>query len=248
MPPVLLKAFPQQDGNWCGIAAIFAVSVYDYTVSQQTPPSNYSQQAIHDYLNSINSPWGPATYHDGGPGPYVSTDIAADVGEDPAAMSQGTYDWTPYPYYFHNWIYRTSNTTATYAFGSDFGPAAGINDPIIVAINGGAHFFVVSGVWANQDPSAGKSGTVIYDIQTHDPWLNSRDQGFDGTKPYNQTQTEAWSLSDWLSKSILWHSGYNTNNTYDPEPSTTGSNYYNPPFPGGYNAHWNGYYVTIEQE
>lgn len=112
-------------------------------------------------------------------------------------------------------------------------------------INGGAHSFVIDGVWANHDPSNPNISKTIYYIDTWDPWLNANGYGFDGTNPYNTSQNEAWSLSDWTSLSIFWGQGYNVYNKYDPEPNTTGSSYYNSPPLG---AHWYGYYVTIEQD
>jgi len=240
----------EQYGNWCGIANIAVISNYDWLQYNNGYPPYLSQQQIHDLLNSPSrvSPWGTAVSGSGrqyGPGPYLTADISADGGTDPHSISVGLYLNTPPGYYFHNWIYRTSATTATYDFGSDYGPSNGVNDPISVTINGGAHSFVIDGVWANYDPSDPLHGKTIYYIDTWDPWLNGNNQPFDGHYYYNTTQNEAWSLTDWTSLSKFWGQGYNPYNGYDPEPNTTGGNYYNSP---PLSAHWGGYFVTIEQD
>lgn len=240
----------EQYGNWCGIANIAVISNYDWLQYNNGVPPYLSQSDIHDLLNSSGdvSPWGRAVSGSGrqyGPGPYVAADISADGGTDPFAIVEGVWHDTPPGYYFHNWIYRTSASTATYDFGSDFGAANGVNDPISVTINGGAHSFVIDGVWASSDPSSSASHTIYY-IDTWDPWLDSNNQPFDHKNwYYNTTQNEAWSLSDWTSLSKFWGQGYNPYNTYDPEPNTTGGNYYNSP---PLSAHWGGYFVTIEQD
>jgi hypothetical protein len=75
------------------------------------------------------------------------------------------------PYYFHNWIYRTSSTTATYDVSTDFGKnTVSHNDPISVTIDGAYHSFNVDGVWATSDPSY--PGATLSAIDTWDPWLN----------------------------------------------------------------------------
>lgn len=244
--------FQEHQSNWCGIANIYAISIYDWLKYNGGSPPYNSQEQTQGLLNSNGdvSVWGravsgPYPSRQYGPGPYVAADISADGGTDPHAIAVGAYQNTPPGYYFHNWIYRTDATTATYDFGSDFGPANGLNDPISVTINGGAHSFVIDGVWASRDPSDPRYSATIYYIDTWDPWLNGINQAFDGHYYYNTTQNEAWSLSDWTSLSKFWGQGYNPYNTYDPEPNTTGSNYYNSPPLG---AHWGGYFVTIEQD
>ena len=76
----------QHQGNWCGIANIRAIQVYDWLYYNGGPPKwDNSQEAIHDRLNSYLSPWGH------GPGGYVLSDIAADGGTDrtPLLMEPG---------------------------------------------------------------------------------------------------------------------------------------------------------------
>jgi hypothetical protein len=245
------------NGNYCGISNIQVISIYDYLKYNGQYPPYVSQASIHNALNQSNavSEWGTGRNGTGrqhGPGPDVLADIAADGGTDPRAIAFGAYVNTPGGYYFHNWIYRTDATNATYDFASDFGPAYGVNDPISVTINGGAHSFVIDGVWAKSDPSNPSPGEVIYYIDTYDPWVSSDGYGEDyqqnpptGTHPYNPTQHYARSLSDWISLSKFWGQGYNPYNTFDPEPNTPNGNYYNSP---PLSAHWGGYYVTIEQD
>ncbi|MGH2486934.1 MAG: hypothetical protein ACRDHE_13065, partial [Ktedonobacterales bacterium] len=140
--------FQEHQGNWCGIANIWAIALYDWKKYNGGVPPDDSQESIEAKLNSAGdtSPWGRAVSGSGsqhGPGPYLTADIAADGGTDPFAVNEGAYQETPPDYYFHNWIYRTNSTTATYDFGSDFGSKNGVNDPISVMINGGAHSFII---------------------------------------------------------------------------------------------------------
>jgi hypothetical protein len=237
----------QHHGNWCGIANIRAIQVYDWLYYDGKAPGwDNSQEAIYSRLNSYSSPWGH------GPGGYVYSDIAADGGTDPHSIAYGAWYDTPpssqnQPYWFHNWIYRTSSTTATYDFGTDFGRnTVSHNDPISVTIDGGFHSFVVDGVWASSDPSY--PGATISAIDTWDPWLNHANQSVDGTHPYNHTENQVWSLTDWTSNRVMWGQGYNTHNGFDPDPNTP-NHYYVPPFNSyGVPYHWNTYFVTIEQD
>jgi hypothetical protein len=237
----------QHQGNWCGIANIRAIQVYDWLYyNGKAPGWDNSQEAIHNRLNSYSSPWGH------GSGGYVYSDIAGDGGTDPHSIAYGAWYDTPpssqnQPYWFHNWIYRTSSTTATYDFSTDFGKnTVSHNDPISVTIDGGFHSFVVDGVWATSDPSY--PGATIGSIDTWDPWLNHANQSRDGTHPYNQTENQVWSLTDWTTNRVMWGQGYNTHNGFDPDPDTS-NHYYVPPFNSyGVPYHWNTYFVTIEQD
>ncbi len=235
----------QQQGNWCGIASIRAIQRYDWLYyNGGNPQWDNSQSAIYSRLNSYSSPWGS------GNGGYVQSDISGDFGTDPHSVTYGAWYDTPpstnsQPYYFHNWIYRTTASVATYDFSTDFGAnTVSHNDPFTVMIDAGYHSFVISGVFATSDPS--KPGATIKSINTWDPWLNHANNSPDGTHPYNATEHEVWSLSDWTSLSKLWGQGYG--NPSDPEPNTA-NNYYVPPF-NSYNVphHWDTYYVTIEQD
>ncbi|TMC86720.1 MAG: hypothetical protein E6J22_18665 [Chloroflexi bacterium] len=190
----------QHQGNWCGIANIRAIQVYDWLYyNGRAPAWDNSQEAIHNRLNSYSSPWGSG-------GGYVWSNISRDFGTDPHAIAYGAWYDTPVgtstqPYWFHNWIYRTSSKTATYDFGTDFGRnTVSHNDPISVTIDGAYHSFVVDGVWATSDPSY--PGTTLSAIDTWDPWLNHANHSVDGTHPYNQTQNQVWSLTDWTTNPI----------------------------------------------
>ena len=236
----------QHRGNWCGIANIRAIQVYDWLYyNGGSPQWDNSQEAIYSRLNATYSPWGSG-------GGYVRENISRDFGTDPHAIAYGTWYDTPpstssQPYWFHNWIYRTSSTTATYDFATDFGKnTVSHNDPISVTIDGAYHSFVVDGVWAISDPSLGS--TTISSIDTWDPWLNHANNSVDGTHPYNHTQNQVWSLTDWTTNRVMWGQGYNSFNGSDPEPDTP-NHYYVPPFNSyGVKYHWNSYFVTIEQD
>src|ERR1700693_1588354 len=59
----------QHQGNWCGIANIRVIQVYDWLYyNGKSPGWDNSQEAIHNRLNSYSSPWGH------GPGGYVQSD------------------------------------------------------------------------------------------------------------------------------------------------------------------------------
>jgi hypothetical protein len=236
----------QHQGNWCGIANIRAIQVYDWLYyNGKAPAWDNSQEAIHNRLNAYSSPWGSG-------GGYVLSNISRDFGTDPHAIAYGAWYDTPVstssqPYWFHNWIYRTSSVTATYDFSTDFGKnTVTHNDPISVTIDGAYHSFVVDGVWASSDPSY--PGATLSAIDTWDPWLNHANNSVDGTHPYNQTQNQVWSLTDWTTNRVMWGQGYNTHNGSDPDPDTS-NHYYVPPFNSyGVPYHWNTYFVTIEQD
>src|SRR5437660_309233 len=71
----------QHQGNWCGIANVRAIQVYDWLYyNGKSPQWDNSQEAIHNRLNSITSPWGAG-------GGYVKTNISRDFGTDPHAIA-----------------------------------------------------------------------------------------------------------------------------------------------------------------
>lgn len=237
--------WPQQGGNWCGVASITAVELYDFIKAGGS--AHYpTQQSVANLLNSSAavSPWGRAnpggSYH----GAFVA-DIATDGGTDPRSVSWGEYNTTPVGYYYHNWIYRENSTSATYEVGADFGPAYGINDPFAIVIAHGLHIEVMDGVFANLDPSNG--GETIYGVSIWDPGVGSSYGG--GYSPY---QEYVWDMSDWTGNSSVnqWALPYASNNGYDPDPSTYNNPHYDPPFPnfGNQQTHWIGYYATDEQD
>src|SRR6516225_3883578 len=84
------KDWYQHQGNWCGIANIRAIQVYDWLYyNGGSPQWDNSQEAIHNRLNSYSSPWGH------GPGGYVLSDIAADGGTDPHSIAYGAWYDSP---------------------------------------------------------------------------------------------------------------------------------------------------------
>lgn len=242
--------WPQHQSNWCGVSNIIAINWYDQmkVFGTNVDPVWKTQESIASLLNtnSAISPWGQASGQVGHPA--FKADIAGDGGTDPRSIAWATWTVTPNNFFFHNWIYRTSNYTATADFAADFGPAHGLNDPISVTIDRGQRSFVVSGVYASSDPSAG--GSVLAAIITWDSSV-----GEPGSLGHQPTREYAWSVDDWLNYisqngHYLWRVPYDTSHYdptfWDPEPSTTPGNYYNPS--STLPAHWNGYYVTIEQD
>lgn len=257
--PWMLRAtsdWYQHEDFWCGISNIHAIQVYDWLSYNGGKPSrDNSQEAIHARLNNTHtsgviSPW------DYGGG-YVKADISRDTGTDPRSLAFGLWYETPRSsatnssktYLFHNWIYSTNSTTATYDFSTDFGQSTvSHNDPISVTVDRGGHSFVVDGVWSSSDPSVANTNIVALD--TWDPWLNRNNQSRIGGIQYNQFQHQVWSLYDWTTNPRLWGSPYTTNYGNDPDPTRPplNSNYYVPPFPHAIAHHWIGSYITIEQD
>src|SRR5437667_510488 len=99
----------QHQGNWCGIANIRAIQIYDWLYNGKSPQWDNSQEAIHNRLNSNISPWGRG-------GGYVTANISRDFGTDPRSIAYGAWYESPPGsssphYWFHNWIYRTDSTT-----------------------------------------------------------------------------------------------------------------------------------------
>lgn len=244
----------EQNDNWCGVASVRAIQRYDWIYwgntggNSTTPGWDNSQSAIFSRLQtSGQSIWGR-----GSGGDNLVSNISGDFGTDPHSLAYGAWYETPVstssqPYYFHNWIYKTSSLTATEDIATDFGAnTVSHNDPISATISGGYHSFVISGFYASGDPSQGS--VSLESIATWDPWLNSSNQARDGNHYYNSTQEEIWSISDWTTLSKFWGQGYNTSahGASDPDPNTP-NHYYVPPFPN-YPYHWNTYFVTIEQD
>ncbi len=242
--------WPEQKDNWCGVASIQAMNAYAYHQQGIDSQNNYStQQAMANLLNSSSaqSPWG--TSYDGG---GFTADIAADQGSDPRSLAWGIYTASPYGYYYHNYIYPATNGVyaATQSFASDYG-SNGVNNPITVTINGGSHSIVVGGVQADRDPSVDPTNATIYNIDVWDPWYGANYGNYDY---YNDQGVQQWQpMSDWETKTKWWGIGYDTSNGYDPDPDTNPGNYYNTtsttsPSGGALSWHWNGQYVTVEQD
>lgn len=247
--------FPEYVDNWCGVASLTMINDYAYSISNNGNNPYLTQYAFGNprsnpnpgLLNtaSAESPWGY-------PGGNVnnatfSANISKDLGTDPRSLVWGIYTSTPYGFYYHNYIYPGGSgvLNATRNFASDYG-AHGTNVPIAVDINGGAHTVVVGGVQASQDPSLNPNTATFNYILVYDPWYGSN---FPPTNFYNDQGEVMWqSYYDWSTMAKWWGRGYNTSNgtpPYDPDPSTSPGNYYNvPPLSG----HWNGNYVTIEQD
>ncbi len=151
----------QQQGNWCGVASIRAIQVYDWLYyNGGNPQWDNSQTGVYDRLNSYTSPWGRG-------GGYVTSNISGDFGTDPHSVAYGAWYETPpstqtQPYWFHNWIYGTSALTATSDFSRDFGsiPAISHKDPITVMTDGGYHSFVISGVYATKRSFQRRGGEI----------------------------------------------------------------------------------------
>lgn len=274
--------WPQDYGNWCGIADVSAIKRYDWINYNGTDPGG-SQNAVYNRMISSAgiSPWGTANTNPWGVAnaPYVSADIAADSGEDPRAQAWAAWDATPNGYYFHNYNYSpyqgSNNNNATYQVALDFGPAHGMNHPIIVIINGGRHSLIQDGVYASSDPSTG--GETLYAVDLWDSAFSGQGTGYlfgyrnasvsisdweSGT--YGTSGYYFWAYpydaGDWQTVSA-WsapnvpidpHAQNNlTRNTGDPDPNPRNGTYYTVHYFNsgvGLYVHWENAFVTIEQD
>lgn len=270
--------WPQSEDNWCGIANVQAIELFDWAkYGGGAGFAPYPSEAdIYTLMNSTGSggtvdaesPWGTAIKETNPitglkQSAYVKADIADDGGTDPRSIAWALWFVTPNGLYFHNYIYPgtvivnnqevNGNLAATANFAYDFG-ADGLNNPISVAINQGAHSMLVDGVYATDDPSE-NDGAGVTAIDTWDPLVGS---SFPDDEPYNSTQDEVWSIDDWVSLTPpgTVNNGYlfgypysaTASNGYDPDPNTDHQSspasspiYYNPQ-----PAHWNTNFVTDE--
>ena len=216
--------WPEQLSFWCGVANIQTINAYAYWKSGASNNPYPTQDSIglgsNALLNlsSAVSPWGLPS------APKFKANISNDGGTDPRSIAWGLYTATPYGYYYHNYVYPIANGIYkdTQNFASDYG-SAGLNNPISVTINGGAHSVVVSGVQADRDPSTNASSVNINYIDVWDPWYGNLT--FGSPTFYNSTGVQQWqSYTDWSTQSKWWGQSYNTLNGYDPDPSTSPGN------------------------
>jgi hypothetical protein len=227
---VSAASWPQQHGNWCGIATIAAIA--------QFRGQSISQQDVVTYLNSDAgvSEWGtPSKVTNQGPG--FSGDIARDAGSDPRSLAAsltfagGGAD--------HVVVDVRGNWDATQHLAADLVRS---NEPISVIVYHGFHSVLVSGVYATANPETNPSSITGFDVW--DPGV-----GVPGGN-IQPDQEDFVSLSTWLNSQYYWGSPYAPNYfgsiPYDPDPAV--GPYINSPSTGKNGHLWIGHYVYIRPD
>jgi len=137
---VLAAAWPQQNGNWCGVATVSAIANYQGHA--------VSQASVASYLNSSasKSEWGTAPHTASVAGPGFVADIAGDFGTDPRALAAGLSAQAGGDY--HERVDLVSATDATNHLAAD---VAQSQQPISVIVDHGFHSVLVAAVFATAD-------------------------------------------------------------------------------------------------
>ncbi|WIG59403.1 MAG: hypothetical protein OJF49_002150 [Ktedonobacterales bacterium] len=228
--------FPQLQGAYCGITDAMAVTNYadeDKGVSMVFTSQNQQKTVASDNKNvGAASQWG------GEGNAYAGvTNISGDFGTDPRSEAYMSYHYTPIGYYYHNFIYRwqfvhssaPSHSQQVLEATSLMGhQLVNWHEPLIVAVNEGLHFLLVTGVYSTNDPftffPAGITGLTYRDPQdaTHhtvsiSDWTNGISGGYD-----------------------LWK--YTYGNPNDPDPNI------GPYTPGPGQEHWSGGFDWISRD
>jgi hypothetical protein len=192
---VTAAAWPQQRGNWCGVASIAAVASY---VS-----GSVNQASVAGFLNSSAavSIWGTPPPAYGGAG--FQANISLDTGTDPRAIArgQGGMDGGIY----HNIVDSWGAWDATWHLAVDL---RDYQQPLTVIVDGGQHSVVISQIIATGDPIADQSS--ITGIEVWDPGVGANAQ-------IQANQHEIVPIWDWYNDYVYWGSRYD--DSLDPDPS-----------------------------
>ncbi len=225
--------WPQENGNWCGIATVALIADYLH-------PSSVSQDYIAGLINGPDStsewgapPWIPNV------GPGVTGDIARDFGTDPRSLAYGLTAVTGTQYHA---IVDTSGAWGTTAH--IVRDILTYRQPISVFVDHGQHSVIVSGVDATGNPLTNPGSITA--IHVWDPGNIASQSGIQA----KMAMTIPKSL--WLSGIIPNSGGSNyfkypySGNQYgayplDPDPSVGPYAY----VPALYNHLWIGHYVYI---
>lgn len=250
--------WPQYARNYCFLAVVQAISNYAYwkqgyaiefpsqinqgpaddIASDATSGANGTAwQILYDMQNYMIPPGGPVPAPTG----FTLANSSRDFGGDPRAQAYAVSYEVPAQYYFHQYIYHSGITAATY------GLARGVaishwdgTTPEIAIVNHALHSVVIAGVWASDNPAV-VSNATIDSFAVYNPW----DQNW-GTY-LNGAYYARVSYSEWTTNAWWWGQPYNSNSGQDPDPVIgiyqAGAGTSNP------NAHyWIGNYVSIQRD
>lgn len=135
---IQIAHWPQQQGNWCGIATVAAIAAY------LNPHTWASQSAVTSTLNSSQaiSEWGYPRVGGGAYlGPYLAADISGDFGTDPRSIAEGLTLSTGLQY--HAIVDTNGAWDATVHIVDDM---IATQQPISVFVDHGQHSVLVTGV------------------------------------------------------------------------------------------------------
>jgi hypothetical protein len=251
--------FPEYTpGCNCGVETAMAIT--NYADEVQGWSLNFTHQSDQTTVDTFNdqttseSQWGYATPSGGESACGKKANISKDYGTDPRAIAWDTWDYTPPNWYFHDYIYRWDLFHGSPpAYSQQVLEATSLlaqvlenwTIPLSVAIDGGFHSVLVTGVWSNNDPyfnfPAALTGVVIRDPLY--PASSSRyilDYNTWATGVYSGNHYKLWSI---------YYGDVNTpgdhGNTSDPEP-VVGP--YTPDPSNGYPWHWYEGFTWIQRD
>lgn len=250
--------WPQAPGsNACGVENAIAMANYDSINKGQTQPfTNSSAQTTVEHNNqtqtSGESQWGYATPKNTWAG---YTNIAPDGGTDPRSVAYMAWNYTIANTFYHDYIYRW-----TFAHAGQIPPPfsqqvleattkLGValeqySEPVSVAINGGMHLVLVTGLWSATDPMTSFPAQI--------QGLVYRDPEGDYSSDREEIDYSVWAggnygsgLGNQFGTYSLWSLYYGDKyavgdglNTFDPEPSVG-------PYAGAGKKHWYGGFTWI---
>lgn len=230
------SGWPQQNGNWCGIATVALIA--DYLNSASPVSQNYIAYSVLDDPSST-SEWGaPSWVQYVGPG--VTADIARDFGTDPRSLAYGLTAVTGRQY--HAIVDTNGAWDTTKQIVHDI---LTYHQPISVFVDHGQHSVIVSGVDATGNPLTDPGSITA--IHVWDPGAASSNSAIQGA------MHEAVPLSVWLGGNTdlgfaqYFKYPYSANQypgyayPFDPDPSVGPYTY----VPSLYNHLWIGHYVYV---
>jgi len=225
LSPIQPTVYDQGQPNWCGPGALQSVIQWSGQYNDGTPtpaPTMITKAVLWQFMRDN-------TCKDIGTGRDVALvgpvgdgendvrrlNIAYDFGVDPHALAWTMWRKTGPNHFYHYWIYYNSAEEATRSL---LFTLEKYHEPVLVAVNHGAHWVLVTGYQAD-GPATENLGTV-YAIRGWDPF---------GPVEFN------YPYSEWISSHFTAYTYYQ-----DPDPSTGG--YVPPP------DHWKNHWVTIERD
>lgn len=239
----------------CGVMTTMAIANYaDQVYYGNNGHNQFPNQASQNTVDTLNqwvssqSQWGtPVTASTisacGG-----LANISLDTGTDPRTIAYDTYLYSPPGYYFGNVLYRSdlvadhpTNYSLQVAEATTMMAQAIETDqtPLSVAINGGLHSVLVTGIYANNDPASNWPASIS-GIVYRDPQYKASASRF--TVDYSAWATYGLNPYGGSYHYSLWSVYYgdvNTigdqANTSDPEPLVGP---YAPNAGAGYPYHW----------
>ncbi len=250
--------WPQYAKNYCFLAAVQAVSNYQYWKqgyaiefphqNNQGPADDNPNHAtsgangtpwqiLYDMQNDMVPPGGPVPPPTG----FTLANIARDFGGDPRAQAYAAWYEAPAQHYYHQYIYHTGVAVGTYglAKGVAFSHWDGTS-PEIAIVNHALHSVVIAGVWASSNPATTSSATID-SFAVYNPW----DQNWGAY--LNGAYYARVSYSDWTTNIWWWGQTYNANNGNDPDP-VIGIYQAGPGTSNPNGHHWIGNYVSIQRD